>query len=76
MAEEEFKTRGLFLHAFRKLVDFGAKIIVGNERHNRDGQTGRRGDKGLGYPPGDGRRLSKAGFRDNTEGTDHTSDSA
>ena len=76
MAQEEFEAGGLFLDAFRKLVDFGAEIIVGNERHDSDEQTGRRGDKGLSNPSGDGSGLSQAGFRDNTEGTDHTGNGA
>ena len=76
MAQEEFEAGGLFLDAFRELLDLRAEIIVGNERHNRDEQTGRRGDKGLSNPSSDGRRLSKAGFRDNTEGTDHTGNGA
>src|SRR5712691_2842169 len=76
MAEEEFEPAGLLLYTLRELVDLRAEIIVWDERHNGDEQTGRRGDEGLGNPPGDGRRLAKAGFRDNTKGTDHTRDGA
>ena len=62
MAQEEFEARGLLLYTLCQLFNLGAKIIVRQQRHNRDEQPGSRGDERLGHPPGDGGGLPKPGF--------------
>src|SRR5215471_15144705 len=70
-AQEEVEPCGLLLPALRQLFHLGADIIVGQQRHHGEAQTGRRSDQRLGHPSSDGRRLAKPGVRDKTKGTDH-----
>src|SRR5262245_8197019 len=74
LSEQQLQARAVVLDLFQ--FPFGAvgKIVVRDERENGDQEACGGGDQGLGHAAGDRMRLSEAGLRHDTEGTDHAGD--